>query len=40
MSVEAMPVENKLTESLFAESQLNVKNKKIQSLYRVLFLMR
>ncbi|MCK5647804.1 MAG: phosphate ABC transporter permease PstA [Gammaproteobacteria bacterium] len=34
-----MPVENKLTESLFAESQLNVKNKKIQSLYRVLFLM-
>lgn len=34
MSVEAMPVEN-----LFTESQLNVKNKKIQSLYRVLFLL-
>ncbi|NOQ78564.1 MAG: phosphate ABC transporter permease PstA [Gammaproteobacteria bacterium] len=29
-----MPVEN-----LFTESQLNVKNKKIQSLYRVLFLL-
>lgn len=39
MSVESMSVENKLTESLFTESQLNVKNKKIQNLYRVLFLM-